>query len=105
MEINPPKCQVLHVTGSKKTVKIDYILNGQVLETVPCARYLGIDISSGLTWNSHVGRVTAKANRTLGFIRRNVKNKMPKVCDAVYNSLVKPQLVYASSVWDLYTRV
>ena len=71
MEFNPSKCQVLHVTGSKKTVKIDYILNGQVLESVPCARYLGVDISSGLTRNSHVGRITAKANRTLEFIPRN----------------------------------
>ena len=31
------------------------------------------DISSGLTWNSHVDRITANANRTLGFIRHNMK--------------------------------
>ena len=49
MEFNPSKCQVVHVTGSRKTVKTDYVLHGQVLESVPCARYLGVDISSGLT--------------------------------------------------------
>ena len=65
MEFNPSKCQVVHVTGSKKTVKTDYVL--QVLESVPCARYLGVDISS-LTWNYHIDLVTANANRTLGFI-------------------------------------
>ena len=53
---NPSKCQVVHVTGSKKTVKTDYVLRGQVFEFVPCVRYLGVDISSGLTWNSHVDR-------------------------------------------------
>ena len=46
MEFNPSKCQMVHVTGSRKTVKTDYVLHGQVLESVPCARYLGVDISS-----------------------------------------------------------
>ena len=68
MEFNPSKCQVVHVTGSRKMVKTDYVLHGQVLESVSCARYLGVDISSGLTWNSNIDSVTANANRTLGFI-------------------------------------
>ena len=105
MEFNASKCQVVHVTGSRKTVKTDYVLHGQVLESVPCARYLGVDISCGLTWNSHIDCVTANANRTLGFIRRNIKTKMPKVREAAYNSLVRPQLEYASAVWDLHTKV
>ena len=62
MEFNPSKCQVVHVKGSIKTIKTDYVLHGQVLEFVPCARYLGVDISSGLTRNFHV--VTANSNRT-----------------------------------------
>ena len=59
MEFNPSKCQVVCVTGFKKTVKTDYVLHGQVFESVLCARYLGVDISSGLTWNSHVDCGTA----------------------------------------------
>ena len=90
MEFNPSKCQVVHVTGSRKTVK----LHGQVLESVPCARYLGVDISR-LTRNSHIDHVTAYSNRTLGSIRGNIKTKMPKVREAAYNSLVRPQLEYA----------
>ena len=102
MEFNPSKCQVVHVTGSKSTRpnKTDYILHGQVLESVTCAKYLGVDISSDLTWNSHVDRITGNANRTLGFIRRNIKTKMPRVRETAYNTLVRPQLEYASAVWD-----
>ena len=62
IEFNPSKCQVVHVTGSKKLAKTYYVLHGQVLESFPCARYLGVDISSGLTWNSHFDHVTANAN-------------------------------------------
>ena len=72
----------LDILSAWETVKTDYALHGQVLESVPCARYLGVDISSGLTWNSYIDRVTANANRTLGFIRRNIKTKMPKVREA-----------------------
>ena len=65
MEFNPSKCQVVHVKGSIKTIKTDYVLHGQVLEFVPCAR------------NSHVDRVTANANQTLEFIRRSITRKVP----------------------------
>ena len=99
MEFNPSKCQVVHVSGSKKPIKRDYILHGQILESVTCAKYLGVDISSSLSWNSHIDRIVSNANRTLNFVRRNIKSKMPKVRETAYNSIVRPQLEYASAVW------
>ena len=66
---------MVHVTGSIKTVKTDYVLHEQAIESVSCVRYLMVEISSGLTRNSHINHVTANANRTLGFIRRNIKLK------------------------------
>ena len=95
MGFNPSKCQVVNVTGSKKPVNRDYILHGQVLESVTSARYLGVDIPGSLSWNPHVDRITGNANRTLGFLRRNIKTKMSKVRETVYNTLVRPQLEYA----------
>ena len=67
---------------------------------VTCAKYLGVDISSSLSWNSHINRIVSNANRTLNFVRRNIKTKMPKVREMAYNSIVRPQLEYASAVWD-----
>ena len=104
MEFNPSKCQVVHVAGSKRPVKRDYILHGQVLESVTCAKYLGVDISCSLTWNSHIDRITGSANRTLGFVRRNIKTRMSKVREMAYNTLVRPQLEYASAVWDPHNK-
>ena len=48
MEFNPSKCQVIQVTGSRNPIIANYSLHCHVLET--CARYLGVDISSGLSW-------------------------------------------------------
>ena len=64
----------------------------------------GVDISSGLSWNSHIDRITGNANRTLGYIRRNIKSKKQKVRETAYNRLVRPQLEYAAPIWDPYTK-
>ena len=102
MEFNPSMCQVVHVSGSKRPVKRDCILHGQVLEYVTCAKYLGFDISGSLSWNSHIDRITGTTNQTFAFLWRIIKTKMSKVCETAYNTLVRPQLEYASAVWDLH---
>ena len=58
----------------------------QPMESVTSARYLGVDISGSLSWNPHVDRITGNANRTLGFVRRNIKTKMSKVRETAYNT-------------------
>ena len=75
MEFNLSKCQVVRVTTASpgKAINTVYTLHGQILEVVTSAKYLGVDISSGLSWNSHIDRITGNANRTLGYIRRNIK--------------------------------
>jgi hypothetical protein len=34
----------------------------------------GVTISSNLTWDRHIDNTTGKGNKTLGFIRRNLKD-------------------------------
>ena len=68
MEFNPFKCQVVQVAGSRKPINCTYRLHGHILEMVTSAKYLGVDVSSGLTWNSHIDRITGHANITLGFL-------------------------------------
>ena len=42
MEFNPSKCQVVQVTGYRKPINAAYRLHCVILETVTCARYLGL---------------------------------------------------------------
>ena len=104
MEFNPNKCQVLHITRSKKPVMSGYFMHNQKLESVDAAKYLGVSIRKDLSWNTHISNITTSANRTLGFVKRNVLTKNKDIKTMAYTSLVRPQLEYASAVWSLYTK-
>ena len=105
MEFNPGKCQVIHVSTSRSPVNTQYVLHGQVLETVSSARYLGVDISNDLNWKTHINRITSNANKSLGFLKKNIKANHPQLKAMAYKALVRPQLEYASCVWDPYTAI
>ena len=53
-----------------------------------------------MRWNTHVSNVCTKANRTPGFLRRNLYSCPQEVKEAAYKGLVHPVLDYDSSVWD-----
>ena len=63
-----------------------------------------MDISSNISLNTNVDRITANANRSLEFIKRNVKTKAPHIREMAYQYLVRPKLEYASVVWDPHTK-
>ena len=75
MEFNPGKCQVIHITRSKSAVKSRYFMHNQELDSVDAAKYLGVTISKDLSWNTHINNITSTANKTLGFVIRNVVTK------------------------------
>ena len=68
------------------------------------AKYLVVTISKDLSWNSHIENIIVSANRTLGFVKRNIKTKTPEIQTIAYNTLVRPQVEYASAVWSPYTK-
>ena len=70
------------------------------LENVESMKYLGVTITSDFRWNTHVSNICTKANRTLGFLRRNLYSCPQEVKEAAYKGLVRPVLDYGSSVWD-----
>ena len=75
MQFNPSKCQVIHITRSRSPLPTTYTLHGETLEAIASARYLGVDIANDLSWKTHVSRITNNANKSLGFLRRNLKTK------------------------------
>ena len=74
-------------------------LHNCMLESVSSAKYLGVDISSDLSWNTHINGISKKANDTLDFLRRNIKIHSDLLKSSAYKVFVRPQLEYCSTVW------
>ena len=101
MRFQPVKCNMMQLTRKRiKKIHASYTLEGTNLENVESIKYLGVTITTDLRWNTHVSNVCTKANRTLGFLRRNLYSCPQEVKEAAYKGLVRPVLDYGSSVWD-----
>ena len=105
MEFHPSKCQTLTVPATAHAtspIMHDYHLHGTTLERPAddCIVYLGVTIQADLKWNKHVDNITTKASRTLGMLRRNIRIRERAPRELAYKALVRPQVEYASSVWD-----
>ena len=101
MRFQPVKCNVMQLTRKRiKTIHASYTLEGTDLENVESIKYPGVTITSDLRWTIHVSNVCTKANRTLGFLRKNLYSCLQEVKEAAYKGLMRPVLDYGSSVWD-----
>ena len=100
MKFHPDKCQVLSITKKKTPIKFNYILHGHTLEHVKSAKYLGVTISSDLKWEPHISNICQKANKTIGFLKRNLNISNSNIKEKAYISLVRPSVEYVSAVWD-----
>ena len=100
MRFQPVKCNMMQLTNKHSKIQASYTLEGTVLENFDSIKYLGVTITSDLKWNSHIRNVCSKANRTLGFLRRNLFSCPKDVKEAAYKSMVRPILEYGSTVWD-----
>ena len=74
-------------------IEASYTLEGAVLENVDSIKYLGVTITNDLKWNTHINNICTKANRTLGFLRRNLFSCPLDVKEAAYKGLVHPRPV------------
>ena len=101
MRYQPVKCKLMQITRKRiKKINASYTLEGTVLDNVEKIKYLGITITNDLKWNTHVSNICTKANRILGFLRRNLAACPKDVSESAYKGLVRPVLEYGSSVWN-----
>ena len=73
MRFQPVKCNIMHITRKRiKKINSSYSLEGTVLDNFEKIKYLCVTITNDLKWNTHVSNICTKADRTLGFLRRNL---------------------------------
>jgi hypothetical protein len=72
-------------------------------ESVTTAKYLGITISNDMNWDTHINNITSKANKIIGFLRRNLPIQNTETKTLAYKSMVRSNLEYCASVWSPHT--
>lgn len=100
MEINVSKTKAMTFTRSSNVQFTSYFMNNLCIENVNTLKYLGVHLSSNLTWNDHIDEIISKASKTLGFIRRNLYSANQSTKLLAYTSLVRSKMEYASIIWN-----
>lgn len=77
---------------------------GTTLEITAEFSDLGLLTNHKLSWNSHIDKISSKANRVLGLIKRNCRDlKDVSTLTTLYCALIRSQLEYGSVVWSPFT--
>ena len=106
LRFHPDKCSVLKM-GKKKSAAT-YTMRGKKngkeysieLEEHATEKDLGVFIDNQLSFKEHVAKVTAKANRVVGVIRRTFDYLDDDLFVNLFKSLVRPILEYGHSVYQ-----
>ncbi|XP_077528243.1 uncharacterized protein LOC144139872 [Haemaphysalis longicornis] len=96
----PNKTKAMTFTRSTNIHLNSYSINNTVIENVSTLKYLGVYLSSNLTWNEHIDAIISKGSKTLGFIKRNLYLARQSTKLLAYTKLVQSKLEYASIIWN-----
>ena len=102
MGFNKAKCFTMKVTHKIKQTPFNYSMGDHTLEQVDHHPYLGVELTSDMTWNKQINQISTKANRTLGLLRRNLSCCDKSTKSTAYSALVRPLLEYCHTIWDPY---
>ena len=97
---NHSKTQLLPITRTKRPFPINISMGSHPIPPCRSVKYLGVTISSNLTWSEHIKSTCKKAKQWLGFIHRYLGQSPPNVRHQIYRATVLPKLEYCCAVWD-----
>ena len=100
LAFNDKKCKLQTITRKRKPICTSYEVNGSTIKSCEVERDLGVSLDCDLTWHAQVSHQAARANKLLGFVRRNSRFiHSTSVRRTLYLGLVRAHLGYATQVW------
>lgn len=97
---NATKCKVMSVTRKINPVLTTYKLANIELEKTEDERDLGVWTTNNLTWNKQVFAQAGRANKLLGYLKRNtIYITGVSIRRTLYFGLIRPHLGYAIQAW------
>lgn len=104
LSLNIKKCEACSI--SRRPIDClppNYLLHNVRVTPVTEFKYLGITISSDLSFDTHIKNIIAKTNRLLYMLIRTLKKCSEETKTRAYFSICRPCLEYASVVWSPHT--
>ena len=71
LAFNDKKCKLQTITSKHKSTCTSYEVNGNTIKSCEEVRDLGVSLERDSTWHAQVSYQAARANKLLGFVRRN----------------------------------
>ena len=102
VSFNLSKCKFMLVSRKRHPSFPSLLLHGVPIDRVTSYKYLGVLLSSDLSWPPHVERQCATGKQLLGLLYRQFSKQItdPSVLFRLFCSLVRPHLEYAAQVWN-----
>ena len=106
LTLNPSKCKYTIVSKRRQPhlPPVGLRLHSSVLEQVESYRYLGVLLSSKLTWNDHIDQICTKARKPVRMLYRRFStwaDTNTLLC--IYLTCIRHHLDYACQLWDPHT--
>ena len=102
LDFNAIKCKYMLISKRREPIlPVVLTVNSSPLERVDAYKYLGVWITSDLTWSKQVTEVCKKARQKIGILyRKYYQHATPSTMLQLYLSCIRPDLEYAVPAWD-----
>ncbi|ELT97446.1 hypothetical protein CAPTEDRAFT_77174, partial [Capitella teleta] len=103
LQLNVRKTKEMIIDFRKKTYTKDPIkIKEEFIETCEKYKYLGLEITKNLTWESHIDLTVKKAMKNLSCLRILKRFKLsPQILDLFYQATIVSTLTFGLSIWDV----
>ena len=98
MPFNLDKCKVMHI--GHKNISCNYNLLGKEIESCQQEKDLGVIITHDLQFSKQCIEVEKKAQKLLGYIKRQFRSRKKENIVTLYNALIRPHLEYCVQFWS-----
>ena len=101
LTLNLTKCKYMVVSRKRcPSAPLSLMLGGTEMEKVDCFKYLGLLLSSDMSFSKHIESICSKARKVTGLLYRRFNKANSDTLLQLYLTMVRPHLEYASPVWN-----
>lgn len=90
----------MSISLKKKIIKIDYHIDGNILERAAIHSDLSVTFDESLNFTNHIINKIANAYKTIGCIIRSTHHFDVDLCFRLFDALILPKLEYGCIIWS-----